>query len=255
MFGLRGLRRRKLRELPLPDAWWSAIDRNVPYARTLSAEDRRELAGSVQILLAEKNFEGCGGLVLTDEIRVTIAAQAAVLLLHRETDYYASLKSVLVYPSAYVARSNAVQPDGTIRETPQARLGESWTRGAVVLSWSDVQSGAADPRDGHNVVFHEFAHQIDGEDGAMDGSPALPSRARYREWARVLGGEYEQLVARIHDGHRSVIDGYGATNSAEFFAVVTEAFFERPNALRNKHAALYDELVAFYRQDPAAQDA
>ncbi len=254
MFGLRGYRRRKLRERPLPDAWWSAIDRNVPYVRKLSADDRRELAGSVQILLAEKNFEGCGGLVLTDEIRVTIAAQAAVLLLHRETDYYASLKSILVYPSTYVARSNATQPDGTVSNAPQARLGESWTRGAVVLSWSDVQSGAANPSDGHNVVLHEFAHQIDGEDGAMDGSPALPSRARYREWARVLGGEYEHLVAGIH-GHRSVIDGYGATNSAEFFAVVTEAFFERPDALRRKHAELYDELVAFYQQDPAARGA
>ncbi len=204
------------------------------------------------MLLDEKRFEGCAGLEITDEIRVTIAAQAAVLLLHRRTDFYPTLTSILVYPHAYIARSKRVQPGGVIEEGPQARLGESWQRGALVLSWSDVLSGAVDPADGHNVVFHEFAHQIDSESGAMEGAPALGPPARYREWARVLSGEYEGLIAELHQGHQSVIDAYGATNPAEFFAVVTEAFFERPVAMRREHPELYAELTRFYEQDPAA---
>jgi hypothetical protein len=252
MFGIRARRRRKLRARPLPPEWWRVIDRNVPYVRGLSEGDRRELAGIVQVLLNEKRFEGCGGLEMTDEIRVTIAAQAAVLLLHRATDYYPTLKSILVYPSRYVATLRRVQPDGTVVEGEHARLGESWERGALVLSWTDVLRGAGAPGDGHNVVFHEFAHQIDGESGAMEGAPALGAPARYREWARVLGGEYEDLLGAVHRGHGSLIDGYGATSPAEFFAVVTELFFERPVAMRARYPELYAEFRAFYRQDPAA---
>ena len=252
MFGMRARRRRKLRRQPLPEPWWRIIDRNVPYVRALKDDDRRELAGAIQILLNEKRFEGCAGLEMTDEIRVTIAAQAAVLLLHRETDYYPSLSSILVYPHAYIAPSKRLQTDGTVADGPQARLGESWQRGALVLSWSDVLRGAADPADGHNVVFHEFAHQIDSESGAMEGAPDLGAPARYREWARVLGAEYETLIGELHRGHSSVIDGYGATNPAEFFAVVTELFFERPRVMRREHPELYGEMVAFYGQDPGA---
>ncbi|MCA9297158.1 MAG: zinc-dependent peptidase, partial [Phycisphaerales bacterium] len=222
MFGFRKRRRNRLRAQPLAESAWAMIDRNVPYIRQLSPTDRKELAGIVQVLLAEKYFEGCGGLEMTDEIRLTIAAQAAVLLLHRDTDYYPTLRSILVYPAAYIAASRLVQPDGTVIEGPQTRLGESWFRGSIVLSWSDVMNGARDPHDGRNVVFHEFAHQLDGETGAMDGAPALGAAARYQAWARVLGAEYTQLLAAVHTGHPSLIDRYGATNPAEFFAVVTE---------------------------------
>lgn len=253
MFGFRERRRRKLRQLPLRNEWWTIIDRNIPHVRQLNDADRTELAGIVQILLREKRFEGLGGLTMTDEIRLTIAAQAAVLLLHRETQYYPTLKSILVYPQAYVAQTKNRQPDGTVIEGPSARQGESWYRGALVLSWSDVVSGASNPDDGHNVVFHEFAHQLDGEWGAMEGAPALNGQARYRDWARVLSAEYEELVAAVHRGHRSLIDSYGATNPAEFFAVVTEMFFEQFQAMKRNYPELYLEFQKFYQQDPAGQ--
>lgn len=182
MFGFRSRRRRKLRQKPLPAEWWAIVDRNIPHIRNMNDADRAELAGIIQILLDEKNFEALGGLTMTDEIRVTIAAQAAVLLLHRETNYYPTLKSILVYPQAYIAHQKAHQPDGTVIEGPSARLGESWFRGALVLSWSDVMLGAHNPDDGRNVVFHEFAHQLDGESGAMEGAPAMEARAHYRDW-------------------------------------------------------------------------
>lgn len=251
MFGMRERRRRKLRERPLDEAEWRTIDARVPYVKALDAADRAELGGTIRILLDEKRFEGCGGLVVTDEMRLVIAAQAAVLLLRRETDYYPRLRSILVYPHAYAAPAATAQPDGTVIEGTQARSGESWHGGALVLSWSDVLEGAANPRDGRNVVFHEFAHRLDGEGGPMDGAPTLDARERYRAWARVLGAEYEQLAADLHRGHASLIDPYGATNPPEFFAVVTELFFERPAALRRAHPELYAELAAFYRQDPA----
>ncbi len=256
MFGwLRDRRRRELRQTPLPDAWWAIIDHRVPIARRMSADDRQELGGIVQVLLDEKHFEGCGGLELSDEICVTIAAQAAVLLLHRDTDYYPDLVSILVYPRAYVSAGPRRNPDGTITEAPQGRQGESWTRGTVVLSWDNVVRGAATDNDGQNVVFHEFAHQLDGETSGMDGAPDLPSAASARAWAAVLGGEYEELIAELHEGARTVLDPYGATNPAEFFAVATELFFERPRAMRVSYPEMYAQFVAFYAQDPASWGA
>jgi Mlc titration factor MtfA (ptsG expression regulator) len=250
---LKHWRRPRLRRRGLPPAWRAIIERNVPYVRLLSPAEREQLEGDVQVFLAEKHFEGCGGLVMTDEIRVTIAAQACLLLLNRSTDYYPGLRAILVYPSGYVAHSASRQPDGTVIEGPQHRSGESWLRGAVVLSWDDVRRGAADPFDGRNLVLHEFAHQLDGESGANEGAPALGEPARYAAWARVLGREYEQLIADLERRMPTLIDGYGATAPAEFFAVVTEAFFERPRALRRRHPELYGQLRSFYRQDPAAR--
>ncbi|MCW5889762.1 MAG: zinc-dependent peptidase [bacterium] len=252
MFGLRRRRRARLRATPVPDAWREIIARNVAIHRRLSAEDQRELLGHVQVFLAEKRFEGCGGLELSDEIRVTIAAQACVLLLHRETDYYPECSSILVYPHAYVAPVLELGPDGIVHEGASARLGESWVRGVVVLSWDDVLAGAADVHDGHNVVLHEFAHQLDQEDGAGDGAPPLPRRSMYVAWARVLSAEYDALRADAAAGRVSVLDHYGATNPAEFFAVASECFFEKSRQLRAKHPELYEELRVFYAQDPAA---
>jgi len=249
----RRRQRAAIRQQPFPDAWRNIIAANVPYIARLPARDRDELFGHVQVFLAEKNFEGCGGLTMTDEVRVTIAAQACVLLLHRDTDYYGQLVSILVYPSTYLVRGQRTA-EGLVAETPQARLGESWKRDVVVLAWDSVLSGAADLHDGHNVVLHEFAHQLDQESGAGDGVPNLPKRSMYVAWARVLGHDFEALVRDTQHNHRTLIDSYGATNPAEFFAVVTETFFERPRALRSKHPALYAELKQFYEQDPAELD-
>jgi len=243
-------RREALRAQPLSQAERALLDKNIPYLKRLSVEDRSELEGLVRIFLAEKSFEGCGGLQLDDEIRLTIAAQACLLLLHRETDIYPNVDSILVYPSAY--RVPTEQRDGmVVIEEEQTRLGESWQRGLVVLAWDHVLSGAAQPRDGQNVVLHEFAHQLDSEDGVMNGTPELGPRARYTSWAHVLGDEFEELSQRLHAGRSSDIDPYGATNAAEFFAVLTEMFFEKPRALERRHPELYQELAKFYKQDPA----
>ena len=228
------------------------VDHRVPYAASLSAEDRRELEGLVQIFLDEKWFSGCGGLEITDEIRVTIAAQACLLLLRRDiVDVYPDLVTVVVYPQAYVVGAKRVV-GGIVLEGREVRLGEAWERGTLVLSWDDVLKGAADIHDGHNVVLHEFAHQLDQQAGGGSGTPDLGSRSRYLAWARVLGSEYEQLVDDVRHRHPDVIDAYGATNAAEFFAVVTECFFEKPRPLRAKHPELYDQLRDFYRRDPVA---
>lgn len=253
VFGIRRRRRERLRRKPVPAEWLAIIRRNVPYWHLLAPPERQELLGHVAVLLAEKRFEGCGGLRLTDEIRVTIAAQAAVLLLGRETDYYPTVRTILVYPHRYVDERPRRQPDGTVIEGPQVRLGESWFRGPVVLSWDDVRRGAADIRDGHNLVFHEFAHQLDAESGASEGAPALGSRSRYLAWARVLGAAYDDLREDIRSRLPTLLDAYGATSPAEFFAVATECFFERPVALRRRHPELYEQLRTYYRQDPAAR--
>lgn len=251
---MKNRRRRRLRGRPFPPAWLEIIRRNVPYYRLLPGGDRKELLGDVLVFLGEKRFEGCGGLEMTDEIRVTIAAQACILLLHRENSDYPRLESVLVYPRAYVARGvKRMDGAGMLREGDEVRGGESWLRGAVVLSWDDVKKSARDVNGGHNVVFHEFAHQLDQESGAANGAPVLPRSSMYVAWARVLGREYGRLLKDVERHRRTDIDAYGATNPAEFFAVVTECFFEKPVELRERHPGLYKELKLFYRQDPATR--
>jgi Mlc titration factor MtfA (ptsG expression regulator) len=247
-------RRAALRAQPLPDAWSAILAANVPYVAKLPPADRTELEGHLKVFLAEKKFEGCGGLELTDEIRVTIAAQACRLLLHRETDYFPELDVILVYPHAYVAKTSAYLAGGLSVDDQQARLGQS-AAGVVVLTWDEVRRDATDVHDGHNVTLHEFAHQLDQEDGAADGAPVLGSRAMYTAWAHVLGDEFAQLVDDVDKHRRTDIDAYGATNPAEFFAVVTEMFFEKPEPLKRRHPQLYEQLALFYHQDPAARGA
>jgi Mlc titration factor MtfA (ptsG expression regulator) len=251
-------RRRNLQLEPFPPGWSRVLATRCPFYQRLSKEDQEELQGHIQVFIAEKNFEGCGGLTMTDEIRVCIAAQACLLLLHRKTDYYAAVQSILVYPSTYFAKATRHMGGGVMEEGYYARLGEAWQRGAVVLAWDAVCRGTADPDDGHNVVFHEFAHQLDYEDGWANGAPALGDghswsarRSRYAAWARVLSTEFQRLQADIQRGENAVLDSYGAKNPAEFFAVATEAFFERPRQMRENHSELYEELKRYYVQDPA----
>ena len=251
MFWFKKWRRHRAANRLFPDEWLRIIKRNVPFYNRLSLEDKEELQRHILIFLAEKRFEGCGGLKITDEIKVTIAAQACILLLHRETDYYPGLSSILVYPHAFIASRIEHLPSGVVAETPQVLLGESWHRGSVVLSWDDVKHGAADINDGHNVVFHEFAHQIDSAGGRGDNTSVLHSRSSYIAWARVLENDYKKLKREKTLNRPTLLDQYGADNPAEFFAVVTEFFFEKPEELKHAHPELYDELKRFYQQDPA----
>jgi MtfA peptidase len=244
-------RREAIGSRPFPGAWLEIIERNVSLYGLLAGELQDRLLKHVQVFLSEKRFEGCEGLQITDEIRVTIAAQACFLLLNREATYYPKLRTILVYPGGYIARrAKGIGPE----ETPpgEPRLGESWPRDYVVLSWDDARRTAADLTDGHNLVLHEFAHQLDVENGASDGAPMLRGRSHYATWARVLSLEYWKFCRKVAKGEQDVVDAYGAKNPAEFFAVITETFFEKPKELKEYHPALYDQLMGFYGVDPAA---
>jgi len=235
---------------PIPDTWRGIVDRNVPLAGGLTLEERERLLRLVQLFLSEKHFEGCGGLTVSDEMKVTIAAGACLLLLHLEGPCYPTLRTVLVYPHAFVPKFARPPTAGGIVQPPAALLGESWGDGVVVISWDDTLKGARDPADGVNVVLHEFAHQLDDEDGRADGAPLISSGA-FRTWGRVLSDEYARLREDAAADRASVLDSYGAKSKAEFFAVATETFFEKPVQLERDHPELYAQLKQFYGQDPA----
>jgi Mlc titration factor MtfA (ptsG expression regulator) len=237
-------------EQPLADSDRAVIERTVRQYRYLSDAQQRELEGFVQVFLAEKRFEGCQGLEVTPAMRVCIGAQASLLLLGRKTTFYPLLHSVLLYPSAYVAGTPELDGDGTLWNIPDERIGESWERGSVVLAWDEVERGGAD--DGVNVVFHEFAHQLDDEAGIADGTPKLVDRAAYARWASVLGTAYDEHVEAVESSRPTLIDDYGAESPAEFFAVATECFFERAPEMKARHPELYAELRAFYTLDLGA---
>jgi MtfA peptidase len=250
MFLFKKWRRKRLAERKFPVGWLRIIEKNVPLYRRLSSEDQAELRRHILIFMGEKRFEGCRGLEITDEIKVTIAAQACILLLHRKTDYYPGLSTILVYPRAFVVRWPEHLGGGVMSEEPRELLGESWHRGPVVLSWDDVKHDTADINDGHNVVFHEFAHQIESSGGRGDDTIVLKSSSSYIAWARVLQKDYEKLREAAARRQPTLLNQYGATKPEEFFAVVTEFFFEKPRELKEIHPELYNELKQFYHQDP-----
>jgi Mlc titration factor MtfA (ptsG expression regulator) len=249
---LKKRRRAKLARQPFPEQWQGIICQYAPLCNRLAEGDWDELQRHILIFLAEKTFEGCQGMAITDEVRLTIAAQACILLLHRETDYYPGLSSILVHPTAYVADEVVRLHEGMVLEGSEVREGESWHRGAVVLSWDDVQEGSADPNDGYNVVLHEFAHQIDTMHGKGDSSPVLRDRASYTAWAQALEKNFKKFQRDLERDRDTVLDDYGATDPAEFFAVATESFFETPVELNEDYPRLYEELKRFYQQDPAS---
>lgn len=253
MFGFRRRKRARLLKEPVPDAWSEVMTRYVPLVREFSDLDRHRLGGIVRVLLDEKRFEGCGGQTVTEEMKIAIAAQAGLLVLNLPGNFYPGLRSILIYPAGYIARVQEEDESalGLISEDHEVRLGETWEEGSLVLSWSDVVRGGSEPHDGVNVVFHEFAHQLDDQSGAMDGAPGLASAAEARSWAEVFSTEYNRLIRRVEQGRPTLIDAYGATHPAEFFAVATEVFFEQPRTMRRVHADLYEQMAGFYRQDPA----
>ncbi len=245
-------RRERLRRQPFPSAWREILRRRMPAFARLPTDLQLQVKKHVQVLVAEKPFIGCAGLVVTDEMRVLISAQAALLLLNRGAGYFDHLRQVLVYPGAFVVERAEPGEGGVTHETRRALSGESWQQGQVLLSWDDVLAGAANPDDGHNVVIHEFAHQLDQERGRANGAPWLGRREGYARWAAVLQREFQALHQRLGQGLDGVINPYAATNPAEFFAVVSEHFFEQPAALASAHPALYAEFARLYRTDPLA---
>jgi MtfA peptidase len=243
--------RKRLKARPFPNEWLKVIRETVAFFVRLAAADQAELFQHVQVFLAEKSFEGCAGQEITDEVRVTIAAQACLLLLHRKTDYFPRLITILVYPSTYLADEQRPVTAEIWEEGKHARLGETQRQmGSMVLAWDAVKWGAADPSDGKNVVLHEFAHQLDFENLAADGTPELATRQQQLVWREVMRTEFASLRAADQTGIPTLLDTYGATNAAEFFAVAVEAFFERPLRLRSQHPRLYAQLQQYFQQNP-----
>ncbi len=235
---------------PFPTEWNEILNTNLPIYSKLPQPLRQQLDHKVKYFIRDKTFYGCDGLVVTDEIRVTIAGQACLLLLNRPTNHYYKLHHILVYPSSFVASRSEQNESGVVSHKRTGMLGESWSQGKVILSWDDVIKGANNFSDGQNVVLHEFAHQLDQESGSTNGAPLLGTQSSYQSWAKVLSKEFETLQRQTNSGYGSLIDQYGATNPAEFFAVVTETFFERPVQLRHRHPELFEEMKLFYAVDP-----
>jgi MtfA peptidase len=243
-------------EQPFPEAWRAIMERDVAYVQLLSESERKRLEALVQVFLAEKNLEGCGGLELTDEIRVTVAANACILLLGLSHDMYRGVHSILIYPSTVQppARSPGFfeLPTRAV-EISHPLLGEAHRGGPVIVVWDAAKRASRHPRSGHNVVFHELAHKLDMLDGAVDGTPPLRGSAELRRWAEVCSRAYAELQACVARGEPSFMDDYGAQSEGEFFAVATETFFTTPGRLLQHQPELYAVLRSFYRQDPAAR--
>ena len=245
-------RRARILATPFPERWNQLIRDNFLHDQHLTSEQQKKLRRLIRIFVAEKNWEGCGGLMMTDEIKVSIAAQACLLVVGMDEDqFFDHVLSILVYPAGYVAGGTHVSSNGVVLEGGQPRLGEAWWRGPVVLSWAEARAGGRMETPGRNLVLHEFAHQLDMLNGRItDGTPPLKTQAEHDRWISVLGPEFERLVENCRHGHHGFIDCYGATNPAEFFAVITETFFERPNSLRLHHQAAYDVLSEYYCLNP-----
>jgi len=256
IFGwLKRRRRTSLLAKPFSDDWRRILNRNVGFYGLLSAAERAKLESDLRILIEETSFEGCAGLEITDEIKVTIAAQAAILLLGFPDGSFDRVKTILVYPSGFRSPKGWTGPGGLVDLDHAGNLGEAWRQGPVILAWDSVLAGGRDANDGRNLVLHEFAHRLDFLDGFADGMPPLAGADHERRWREVMNEEYERLLAESQNGVPLVLDAYGATDHAEFFAVATEAFFETPVALKRRHPELYEILRDFYRQDPIGRVA
>lgn len=250
-------RHRRIELQPFPGKWLRVVEKSLPFYRRMPANLQLALQNQIKHFMANKQFVGCAGFRVTDEVRVSIAAQACLLILQRPGDYFSSLRSVLVYPSEFLAAHQSADESGLVSHKARVLAGEAWSDGKIILSWDSVARGAADFADGHNVVLHEFAHQLDNQFGHANGAPWLSSHQSLQDWSRVFNEEFRRLrqlaadpVARSLHAQEQVLDFYGASEPAEFFAVATEAFFERPHALATYHQQLYEQLQTYYRVDP-----
>lgn len=239
-------KRKQLLNTPLSDFDREGVIENFPLYALLPPHLQDRLDGLINLFIDNKDFEACGGLPgISPEIKFTVAAQACLLILgqHESTDIpYPKLRTILIYPDAYIADKDGMNES--------VRLGESWDRGSVVLAWASVKRGGQITNDGHNVAMHEFAHQLDSQDGTTDGAPSLENARAYQAWSAAFTGAWERFVKKIEKGQPTIIDEYGATNHAEFFAVAVETFFEKPLQLQRRYPILYREMQGYFKLDP-----
>jgi len=253
LFPLFNNRRKQIVAEEFPAQWERYLTENVALLGRLNVEEKARLRDIVKVMVREKSWEGCQGLELTDEHRVTIAGQAGMLIVNQEHNYFGNVQSILIYPAGYKVKTTTTE-GRIVSEVAATRLGEAWSSDLpIILSWPDALAGCRNEADGHNVVLHEFAHKLDNRDGQGDGVPKLGSDAEYSRWSTVMSHEFEVLKWRLSTGQPTLIDPYGSTSPAEFFAVSTECFFERPREVRRFHPDLYRILKEYYRQDPAGR--
>jgi len=239
---------RKLRVTALSDHQRAIVAQHAPLTQKLPFELREKLEGKIQVFLHQMKFVGCGGLEVTEEMQLSIAAQACLLVVNSDL-WYRNLRTILIYPGAFKSRRKE-QVGYVVTERETVRTGESWARGPVVLSWTHTEQGALDDKDGHNVVLHEFAHQIDDLSGHTDGAPILNKGQSFADWEHVFTKAFESHVRSVKRGHKTVFDAYGAEGPEEFFAVAVEVFFEKPSALKHEIPAVYEQLAKLFRLEP-----
>jgi len=228
------------------------LTRKLPIYRQLPVDLKGRLRQSIQVFLAEKEFVGCAGLQITEEMRLIVAAQACLLIVNRGIERYDYVRTILVYPAAFIAEHEERDEAGVHTFEQKVLGGESWQEGKVILSWQDVRDGLELSGEAYNVVYHEFAHQLDQADGAANGAPLLDDAESYRRWSVVFKEEFEQLQRALDNGEATLLPEDAAENPGEFFAIATEVFMEQPIELRHRHLQLYRELSNYYRLDPAA---
>ena len=251
-FFKRRRRERVLREAHIDDAEWNRALEGYPFTRVLNTDERARLKQWVILFLAEKPINGAGKLNIDNGARLAITIQACMLILNLDLDWYKSWTEVILYPGEFVARHEEIDEAGVVHTVEASMSGESWAHGTVVLSWTDVmQAGKAENEGGYNVVIHEFAHQIDMLNGDANGFPPLHNDMSRERWADAFSKAYEHFCKRVDDWEDTVIDEYAAENPGEFFAVMSEAFFETPTAVRTEYPDVYAQLAMLYRQDPA----
>jgi Mlc titration factor MtfA (ptsG expression regulator) len=240
------LKKKALDRVQVSDGQWAEAEARLPFLGHLDADERRRLREMAREFLAEKEWSAAQDLVLTPAIQLSIALQACLPILRLGLEHYRGWVGIVVYPGDFIIPRQIVDEDGVVHEFDDAVLGEAWEGGPVLVAWFDNPEDA----DGVNVVIHEFAHKLDMENGSVDGMPRLPADMSRRAWAAAFEPAYQDFCARVDAGEDTVLDPYAAEHPAEFFAVMSEAFFETPDVLHDEYPAVYEQLKRFYRQDP-----
>lgn len=248
---LRRWRRQKLHRQGFPAAWRQILHDNVPLCRQLPEEQQRRFERQVRVFLDEKHFEGCGGLTVTEEMRVTVAGYACLLLLGGAGDDYPQLGTIVLYPESFATPVRTTDHTGIVTETIEERLGESWQEGTIVLAWDSIRELLRGQSGDCNVIIHEFAHQVDARHGLTAGAPLLTSREGCHTWAELWQTEQYRQRTSQRRGRPAALDPYAFTSPEELFAVASETFFMRSIRFRSNHPELYAELRAVYGVDPA----
>ena len=243
--------RRRLHSQPFPPEWQRILEGNLPICRHLPKSLRDTWQSHVRVFLDEKHFEGCGGLPVTDKMRLTIAGYACLLLLHEPDDYYPRLGTIVIYPQSFAAPVRETDQLGIVTDTVEERLGESWQEGTVILAWDSIEDVIQGRSGGCNVILHEFAHQIDEQHGLTGGGRLMVLGDRYRDWEDLLHAEKNRQRTAQRRGRPTLLDPYAFTSPMELFAVATETCFMRPVRFKTGHPELYQEVRAVYGLDPA----